>query len=60
MGAPEKGISSRSAPLLMGGRSPIASRTVTARRGRPGAASTAVYATWTVYSSFASKQQSSM
>ena len=52
MGAPEKGISSRSAPLLMGGRSPIASRTVTARRGRPGAASTAVYATWTVYSSF--------
>lgn len=43
--APEKGISTTSAPLVMGGRSAIASRTVTARRGRPGAAGTAVYAT---------------
>lgn len=45
--APAKGISTTSAPLGTGGRSAMASRTVTARRGRPGAAGTAVYATCT-------------
>ena len=41
--SPSYGISSTQAPLVMGGRSPMASLTVTVRSGAPACCGTAVY-----------------